>query len=77
MLQPTVSEFSCQQVNGFQVLFIIVGLKDLYYLPDPIIFNLILGTMMINACGAEYEAFPPSLVEYLDMVHFVLTGEIV
>ena len=32
--------------------------------------------MIINACDAEYEALPASLAEYLHVVHFVFTREI-
>jgi hypothetical protein len=31
---------------------------------------------MINVCDSEYEALPASLAEYLHVVHFVFTGEI-
>jgi hypothetical protein len=31
---------------------------------------------MINVCNSEYEALPVSLAEYLHVVHFVFTGEI-
>jgi hypothetical protein len=30
---------------------------------------------MINVCDAEYEGHPASLAEYLHVVHFVFTGE--
>jgi hypothetical protein len=32
--------------------------------------------MMFNVCDAEYEGLPASLAQYLDVVHFVFTGEI-
>jgi hypothetical protein len=31
---------------------------------------------MNNVCEAEYEALPASLAEFLQVVHFVFTGEI-
>jgi len=30
---------------------------------------------MINVCDAEYEGLAASLAEYLHVVHFVFTGE--
>jgi len=32
--------------------------------------------MMINVCDAEYEGLSASLAQYIRVVHFVFTGEI-